>query len=84
MMSIVPIRRRELIPIIEGWLEQAQRGEIKVMAFAAVMSDETCCEGWIGDHEDNAMLLYAAVNILRESFFHTHIDHYSDADRGRS
>lgn len=80
--KVVPIRGRELVAIIEDWLEQAKRGEISVMAFAAVMEDDTCYEGWAGDLDGSTLKLFAAINILRDGFFHEKIDHYSSADRG--
>ena len=82
MSNIVPIRGRELISILEEWLEQARKGEITCIAFAALMSDETCCEGWAGDFDENVLRLFGAINILRDGFFHQNVEHYSSCDRG--
>jgi hypothetical protein len=80
--KVIPIRGHELIPVLEEWLEQAKRGEIKAMAFAAIMDDETTCEGWAGSVDQCCLALFAAINILRDGYFHQHIDHYSSSDRG--
>jgi len=75
MSNIIPIHGHEMIPILESWLEQACKGEITCIAFAALMDDLTCHEGWIGDYEDNAVRLFGAINILRDGFFNLNIDH---------
>jgi hypothetical protein len=80
--KIVPIRGRELVSVIEEWLEQAKRGEITAMAFAAIMDSGDTCEGWAGNIDECTISLYGAVNVLRDGFFHKLIEHYSDADRG--
>lgn len=80
--SVIPIRGREMIPLIEDWLEKARNGEIVAMSFAAVLQDDVCCEGWAGDLDSCTLTLFAAINILRDGFFHQHIDHYSTADNG--
>jgi hypothetical protein len=45
------------------------------MAFVALMDDGTCCEGWLGDVDGQAMTLFAGINVLRDGFFHLNIDH---------
>jgi len=75
MSNVVPIRGGALIPILEKWLEQAKRGEIKAMAFAATMSDETTCEGWFGEFDTCAVTMYGTINILRDAYFHDNIEH---------
>jgi hypothetical protein len=80
--KIIPIRGHELIPVLEDWLEQAKRGEITAIAFAAIMEGGDTCEGWAGRVDECCLALFAAINILRDGYFHQHIDHYSSSDRG--
>ena len=80
--AIIPIRGGELVKVIEDWLAQARKGEITAIAFAAVMSDDAVCEGWVGDIDSCAVTLYGAINILRDGYFHDRIEHYSDSDCG--
>jgi len=84
MENVTPIRGGELIPILEDWLDQARKGEIKAMSFAAVMNNDNTCEGWIGDIDSCSLLLFAAINILRDGYFHDRIEHYSTADLGET
>jgi hypothetical protein len=75
--KVVPIRGRELIPVLEDWLERAKQGEILALAFAAVLVDEACAEGWAGDVDNCAVTLYGAINVMRDGYFHQNIEHYS-------
>lgn len=79
---IVPIRGREIVAALEDWLEQARRGEIRAIAFAAVMREEVMHEGWVGEVDTCTVSLYGAINVLRDAFFHERIEHYSDGDVG--
>jgi len=80
MNNVTPIRGGELVPILEGWLDQARKGEIKAMSFAAVMDNDATCEGWVGNIDDCALLLFAAINIMRDGYFHDQIEHCGRAD----
>lgn len=80
--KVVPIRGRELVPVLEEWLEQAKAGELQAIAIAAVRHDKCCFEGWFGDVDRCAVTLYGAINILRDGYFHENIEHYSPADIG--
>lgn len=82
MSKVIPIRGRELVPVLEDWLERAKRGEITALAFAAVLEGDHFCEGWAGDIDSCSLSLYGAINVLRDGYFHQRIEHHSDADVG--
>jgi len=79
MSTVTPIRGKELIPVLEDWLKRARAGEITALAFAAVMRDASIQEGWAGELDECAVVLYGAINILRDGYFHSRIEHYADA-----
>ncbi len=81
MNNVVPIRGRALIETLEQWLEQAKRGEVVAICFAAVMKDDGLCEGWAGNVDKCTMSLYGAVNVLRDQYFHMLIQHYDTSSR---
>lgn len=80
--KIIPIRNPGPVEALESLLERARRGEFKAIAFAAVLEDGCAAEGWAGKVDECTFALYGAINTLRDVFFHEHIDHFSDADRG--
>jgi len=73
-MAVVPIRAdgvvpatvappdEELIAKLEGWLTDAQSGQLRAIGFVLIDRDRAICTGWIGhaDHHD----MTAGVNIL--------------------
>ena len=78
--NIHPLRNGEIVPVIEDLLERAKRGEIVSLAYAGVCEDQATIEGVGGRIYDNAVLLNGAINILRDMYFHMHIEHYADAE----
>jgi hypothetical protein len=78
--SVEHLHNNDMIATIESWLEDAKKGELKAMAFAAIMDDDCICEGWTGEVDENTVLMYGAINILRDAYFHKKIEHESEAD----
>lgn len=81
--KVIPIRGGEIVRILEEWLEQARKGDITAMAFAAIMEDGSTCEGWFGNLDECTTALYGALNIARDQYFHSRIEHYNESARVR-
>jgi len=79
--NVVPIRGGAVIEILEDLLQQARKGEIEAIAFAIVNADQSLTEGWSGTIDTNVVAMYGAINILRDGYFHSSIEHDGYADR---
>jgi hypothetical protein len=81
--EVIPIRGGEVVRVLEQWLEQARRGELVAVAFAAIVDNRTC-EGWFGRVDEHVVRLYGALNIARDQYFHSMIEHYDESSRSRT
>lgn len=82
MGTVISLHGKEIIPVLEEWIEQARKGELVALSFAAVMNDDTVCEGWMGNVDNHCVKMYGGINILRDAYFHMMIEHYDDASMG--
>jgi hypothetical protein len=69
MHKVTPIRGGNIVERLELLLEEARQGNVIAISYAVVLEGDETVEGYAGNIDECAVLLYGAINILRDVYF---------------